>query len=110
MNRSPEPDEQAGRPRPEKERDRGPGAHSGHESRAQERTVPGTASAGEGYGPQAGTADNDPLAGVEAAPGEVDAPAAEEAGLPGAGEVRRSSPGDADDADATKGGDGRDDG
>ncbi|MGW7438749.1 hypothetical protein [Streptomyces sp. NPDC054849] len=43
-----------------------PGAHSGSESQAQERVVPGTASAREGYH-QAGTGSGEPLAGVEAA-------------------------------------------
>ncbi|MCW2901447.1 MAG: hypothetical protein JWO67_3712 [Streptosporangiaceae bacterium] len=48
--------------------DRGPGAHSGHESQPQERIVPGTASAAEGYSEGGGTRDGDPLAGVEAQP------------------------------------------
>lgn len=43
-----------------------PGAHSGSESQAQERVVPGTASAREGYH-KAGTMSGEPLAGVEAA-------------------------------------------
>ncbi|MFE9773307.1 hypothetical protein ACFYOV_16815 [Streptomyces sp. NPDC005931] len=42
-----------------------PGAHSGAESQARERTVPGTASAREGYGPPSGTAAGEPLEGVE---------------------------------------------
>ncbi|WP_199828849.1 hypothetical protein [Streptomyces sp. NRRL B-24085] len=42
-----------------------PGAHSGAESQAHSRVVPGTASAAEGYGPPGGTADDEPLAGVE---------------------------------------------
>ncbi|MGW0424900.1 hypothetical protein [Streptomyces sp. NPDC003015] len=42
-----------------------PGAHSGAESQAHSRIVPGTASAAEGYGPPGGTADDAPLAGVE---------------------------------------------
>jgi hypothetical protein len=42
-----------------------PGAHSGGESQAQSRLVPGTASAVEGYGTRGGTADDEPLAGVE---------------------------------------------
>ncbi|MGW7329808.1 hypothetical protein ACWGIU_14680 [Streptomyces sp. NPDC054840] len=46
-----------------------PGAHSGSESQARERVVPGTASAREGYH-QAGTGSGEPLAGVEAAPEE----------------------------------------
>ncbi|MFD3536824.1 hypothetical protein [Streptomyces sp. NPDC058664] len=43
-----------------------PGAHSGAESRARERVVPGTASAREGYH-RAGTGSGEPLDGVEAA-------------------------------------------
>lgn len=39
-----------------------PGAHSGAESQAHSRIVPGTASAAEGYGPPGGTADDEPLA------------------------------------------------
>lgn len=42
-----------------------PGAHSGAESQAQERTVPGTASAKEGYQPEHGTSAGKPLEGVE---------------------------------------------
>ncbi|MBW8792198.1 MAG: hypothetical protein JF597_00910 [Streptomyces sp.] len=42
-----------------------PGAHSGGESQAHNRLVPGTASAVEGYGTRGGTADDEPLAGVE---------------------------------------------
>jgi hypothetical protein len=42
-----------------------PGAHSGQESQARERVVPGTASAAEGYGPSGGTASGEPLTGVE---------------------------------------------
>ncbi|MCO5968462.1 hypothetical protein [Actinoallomurus soli] len=60
------------------ERDRGVGAHSGHESRPQERVVPGTMSAGEGYETEAeGTRQGDPLSGVETRPGT----ASREAGL-----------------------------
>lgn len=44
-----------------------PGAHSGAESQAQKRTVPGTASAAEGYQPERGTTAGKPLEGVEAA-------------------------------------------
>jgi hypothetical protein len=53
--------------------DRGPGASSGHESQPQERIVPGTGTAAEGYdnqGDAEGTRDGDPLAGVEADTGE----------------------------------------
>ncbi|MGW7441618.1 hypothetical protein [Streptomyces sp. NPDC054849] len=42
-----------------------PGAHSGAESQARERVIPGTASASEGYH-QAGTGEGDPLSGVRA--------------------------------------------
>ncbi|MEU2281527.1 hypothetical protein ABZ614_06055 [Streptomyces sp. NPDC013178] len=42
-----------------------PGAHSGAESRPQERSVPGTASAKEGYQPEQGTTAGKPLEGVE---------------------------------------------
>ena len=47
--------------------DEEPGAHSGGESQARERVLPGTASAAEGYPSQGGTAQDDPLAGVEKA-------------------------------------------
>jgi hypothetical protein len=60
------------------EPDRGPGAHSGHESLPQERVVPGMSSAAEGYATDAkGTGQGDPLSGVEARPDE----ASREAGL-----------------------------
>ncbi|MDQ0584300.1 hypothetical protein [Streptomyces rishiriensis] len=57
-----EPDRYA-RARSEEE----PGAHSGGESQARERVLPGTASAAEGYPSRngTGTAQGDPLAGVE---------------------------------------------
>ncbi|MGW0394611.1 hypothetical protein ACWDYJ_27730 [Streptomyces sp. NPDC003042] len=42
-----------------------PGASSGSERQAQERVVPGTASAREGYH-QEGTGSGEPLTGVEA--------------------------------------------
>jgi hypothetical protein len=45
--------------------DRGPGAHSGRESRPQDRIVPGTFGADEGYGSGGGTRDGDPLAGIK---------------------------------------------
>lgn len=54
--------------------DRGPGAHSGHESRVRERIVPGTASAAEGY--QA--PEDDVLAGVRMRPEEAAAPPQEQ--------------------------------
>ncbi|MGW0700171.1 hypothetical protein ACWD0A_12825 [Streptomyces sp. NPDC002867] len=44
--------------------DRGPGAHSGREQQAGQRTVPGTASAAEGYDPH-GTGAGEPLKGRE---------------------------------------------
>ncbi|MEU8546203.1 hypothetical protein AB0C81_04185 [Streptomyces roseoverticillatus] len=51
----------------ERARDAGePGAHSGRESRPRERSVPGTASAREGYQPQGGTAQDEALEGVRA--------------------------------------------
>ncbi|MEV8308769.1 hypothetical protein AB0P36_15820 [Streptomyces flavidovirens] len=50
-------------PRPRTEK--GPGAHSGAERQAQERVVPGTASAREGYSEKGGTAGGESLAGVE---------------------------------------------
>ncbi|MFJ8645016.1 hypothetical protein ACIRNI_02630 [Streptomyces sp. NPDC093546] len=43
-----------------------PGAHSGAERQAGRRTVPGTASAAEGYRPGEGTGGGEPLKGVEA--------------------------------------------
>jgi hypothetical protein len=43
-----------------------PGAHSGSEHQAQKRSVPGTASAREGYQPERGTTAGKPLEGVEA--------------------------------------------
>lgn len=42
-----------------------PGAHSGAESQARKRSVPGTASAEEGYQPERGTGAGQPLEGVE---------------------------------------------
>jgi hypothetical protein len=56
---APQPDKYA-RARSEEE----PGAHSGSESQARDRVVPGTASAREGY-QKGGTGEGDPLAGVE---------------------------------------------
>lgn len=43
-----------------------PGAHSGSESQAQERVVPGTAGVKEGYRTGHGTIAGNPLEGVEA--------------------------------------------
>ncbi|MEU7135977.1 hypothetical protein [Streptomyces sp. NPDC046261] len=45
--------------------DEEPGAHSGKESRARERSIPGTASAREGYQNEGGTARGDALGGVQ---------------------------------------------
>ncbi|MFI9580691.1 hypothetical protein ACIHCQ_02345 [Streptomyces sp. NPDC052236] len=56
---APRPDKYA-RARDEDE----PGAHSGSESQARDRVIPGTASAREGY-QKGGTGDGEPLAGVE---------------------------------------------
>ncbi|MDL5199247.1 hypothetical protein [Streptomyces sp. ALI-76-A] len=42
-----------------------PGAHSGAERQAQERSIPGTASAKEGYQTDQGTVAGKPLEGVE---------------------------------------------
>ncbi|MFH9087926.1 hypothetical protein [Streptomyces sp. NPDC017673] len=65
---SDEPAERFARARDEEE----PGAHSGSESQARDRTIPGTASAKEGYQPDEGTAAGEPLRGVRAEdrPGE----------------------------------------
>ncbi|MEU2925791.1 hypothetical protein ABZ636_12180 [Streptomyces sp. NPDC007251] len=52
--------------------DEEPGAHSGGEQQARDRSVPGTASAKEGYQPHRGTTAGKPLEGVEA-PAEADA-------------------------------------
>jgi hypothetical protein len=49
--------------------DRGPGAHSGRETRMEHRIVPGTASAAEGFS-GGGTVEGEPLKGVEAEGGE----------------------------------------
>lgn len=53
-------------------RERGPGAHSGAEQQATRRTVPGTASAAEGYRPGEGTEGGEPLRGVEAEQRDTD--------------------------------------
>ncbi|MBA2947384.1 hypothetical protein [Streptomyces himalayensis] len=42
-----------------------PGAHSGAESPAQDRAIPGTASSREGYQTEGGTAHDEALKGVE---------------------------------------------
>ncbi|MBT2384545.1 hypothetical protein [Streptomyces sp. ISL-11] len=59
------------RARDEKE----PGAHSGKESQARERTVPGTASAREGYQNEGGTARGEALEGVGERPRKARKPA-----------------------------------
>ncbi|MEG8275375.1 hypothetical protein [Streptomyces sp. AHA2] len=46
-----------------------PGSHSGAESQAQERSIPGTASNREGYRTEQGTTAGKPLEGVEAEEG-----------------------------------------
>ncbi|MFI9310736.1 hypothetical protein [Streptomyces triculaminicus] len=46
--------------------DEEPGAHSGGESRARERSIPGTASAREGYQNEGGTVRGEALEGVRA--------------------------------------------
>lgn len=51
--------------------DEEPGAHSGAEKQAQERSVPGTGSAKEGYQTGRGTTAGKPLEGVEA-PADAD--------------------------------------
>lgn len=60
------PEEPAGYARARGEEE--PGAHSGGESQARNRVIPGTASALEGYQPDSGTAAAEPLAGVERTP------------------------------------------
>ncbi|MEU8033426.1 hypothetical protein AB0C13_33190 [Streptomyces sp. NPDC049099] len=42
-----------------------PGSHSGAESQARSRSVPGTAGAKEGYQPERGTTAGKPLEGIE---------------------------------------------
>ncbi|MFJ8585495.1 hypothetical protein ACIRD2_12685 [Streptomyces sp. NPDC093595] len=61
-DQTPQPPEDRARKRAEEE----PGAHSGAERQAGRRTVPGTASAAEGYRPGEGTGGGEPLKGVEA--------------------------------------------
>jgi hypothetical protein len=63
--KSPQNDRERHEDTEHKERtDRGPGAHSGREQQPQERTVPGTASATEGYNSR-GTGSGEPLQGVQ---------------------------------------------
>ncbi|MFF8841155.1 hypothetical protein ACF08N_00245 [Streptomyces sp. NPDC015127] len=66
MDQDPERRNKADRPAQEEgvPEDRGPGAHSGRERQPGRRTVPGTASATEGYSP-GGTRSGEPLEGVE---------------------------------------------
>ncbi|GHD51240.1 hypothetical protein [Streptomyces galbus] len=52
-----------------------PGAHSGAESQARDRSVPGTASSKEGYQPDHGTTAGRPLEGVEVPEGTAGAAA-----------------------------------
>ncbi|MGW7054289.1 hypothetical protein [Streptomyces sp. NPDC054887] len=66
-------------PRPRTEK--GPGAHSGAEHQAQERVVPGTASAQEGYPAKGGTADGESLAGVKSSGEESGARRSGEGGV-----------------------------
>ncbi|MEV5510128.1 hypothetical protein [Streptomyces orinoci] len=47
-----------------------PGSHSGQESQARERSVPGTASAQEGYQTKGGTSRGEALEGVRARAGK----------------------------------------
>jgi len=80
-----EPDQDAyRRARDEQE----PGAHSGAESQARERTVPGTASAREGW-TKGGTAEGEALTGVEAQ-GEEGVRPSGTPDTPDAGPVRSS--------------------
>ncbi|MFF8670195.1 hypothetical protein [Streptomyces sp. NPDC015242] len=46
-----------------------PGSHSGAESQAQDRSIPGTASSKEGYQPERGTTAGKPLEGIESEEG-----------------------------------------
>ncbi|MEV6962083.1 hypothetical protein AB0M97_23430 [Streptomyces sp. NPDC051207] len=61
-----------------------PGAHSGSESQPRERSVPGTASAKEGYQPSHGTTAGNPLEGLESEDREDRAARREEDGDGGA--------------------------
>ncbi|MFD7992052.1 hypothetical protein [Streptomyces mexicanus] len=81
-----EPDQDAyRRARDEQE----PGAHSGAESQARERTVPGTASAREGW-TKGGTAQGEALTGVEAQGEEEGVRPSGTPDTPDAGPVRSS--------------------
>jgi hypothetical protein len=75
--------------------ERGPGAHSGAEQREQQRIVPGTAGAAEGYSSGEGTGAGDPLKGVEADQADVDqVRPSDTEGEPDAGPVERRGPDD----------------
>jgi hypothetical protein len=63
MNRQPDKPGPRSRARARGEEERG--SHSGAESEARDRTVPGTASAREGYQSEGGTAHGEALEGVE---------------------------------------------
>lgn len=76
-----------------------PGAHSGAESQARDRVVPGTASAREGYQSQGGTAHGEPLSGVEAHGEKGRMRPSGGKGTPEAGPVRRAR---TDSTDATE--------
>ncbi|MEU7168298.1 hypothetical protein AB0A70_27250 [Streptomyces morookaense] len=59
-------------PRKTSREPKGPGARSGRESQARERSVPGTASAQEGYRTEGGTARDQALEGVRARGGRAE--------------------------------------
>ncbi|MBP2407074.1 hypothetical protein SNS2_4508 [Streptomyces netropsis] len=66
-----QPDDPRRTPQERARDERGPGAHSGRESRPRERSVPGTAGAREGYPARGGTAHDEPLEGVRARGGRT---------------------------------------
>ncbi|MET9180840.1 hypothetical protein ABZX88_21835 [Kitasatospora aureofaciens] len=69
----------------------GVGGSSGAEAQPRERTVPGTASAREGYQPDHGTGSGSPLEGVEIDPDEQqEIHPSDDEDQPDAGPVRRS--------------------
>lgn len=63
MNRQPEKPGPRSRARAHGEEE--PGSHAGAEETARDRTIPGTASAREGYETEGGTAHGNPLEDVE---------------------------------------------
>lgn len=67
-----------------------PGASSGGESDVEDRTVPGTASAREGYTTEGGTAHDEALEGVSVDEGESGSDADAENGEPAASPVKSS--------------------